>query len=95
MLAILAFGGEAGRGIELVMPEEEEKLEELSLIFELKYGKFSDDKLAREASELWKRYKEEGAKVKIRELQERLEEADEEEQNKILQEVMELQPPKN
>ena len=92
LAAILVFGGVAGKGIDITVPEEEVKLDELEMIFETKYAKMDVVALTEEAKGLWERYKKEDMKRQIRELQIELEKAedDDERQEEILKQIMVL-----
>lgn len=68
LLAILIYGGVVGKEIGLEIPEDETKLQELSLVFDEKYAKMPEDALKKETENLSMRYKEELRKQKIVEL---------------------------
>ena len=87
LLAIMVFGGEAGAGIGLEMPEDETRLAELEFIYENRYKKWEQGTLKKEVEVLLKRRGEEERKSRVAELTEKLEEADEEEAKEILREI--------
>lgn len=89
--AILLYGGVTGKGIELELPEEEMRLDELELVFEQRYGGWETVALEKEAGELWRRYEQEEKKRKIEELSTELLTADEERTRAILREIQSLQ----
>lgn len=93
LMAIKIFGGEAGAKINLPLPEDETKIEELSLVYENKFSKESQAELARDAEAMMERYERGMKKLKVRELSAELEAAedDEEKQRKLLREIQELQ----
>ena len=70
--AILVYGGAVGQEIALEVPEDETRLEELSLIFEEKYARMKEEVLAQEVVSLNRRYKEELKKQRIVKLTEEL-----------------------
>ena len=90
--AILVYGGAVGQEIGLEIPEDEMRLEELSLIFEEKYAGMKEEALTREVASLNSRYKEELKKRRIVELTEKLVEFenDEEKTVEILKQVEQL-----
>ena len=90
--AILVYGGAVGQEIGLEIPEDEMRLEELSLIFEEKYAGVKEEALAREVASLNSRYKEELKKRRISELTEKLVEFenDEEKTVEILKQIEQL-----
>lgn len=87
LLAIMMFGGDAGRGIPLEVPESETKLAELEMIFEEKFKEFSEGVLEAEARALYKKYLEIEKRRKIGELTKELEGAGEERKKEILREI--------
>ena len=93
LLSIMLFGGEAGEGIELEVPEDETKLEELSLIYETKYKGVAATELRKEVQELVVSYKKELKQQKLEELTAELEkcEDDEEKSADILREMQKIQ----
>ena len=93
LLAIMLFGGEAGEGIDLEVPEDEIKLEELALIYEAKYKSITPTELRKEVKELMDGYKKELKQQKVDELMEELEkcEDDEEKSADILREIQKIQ----
>lgn len=96
LLAIMVFGGEAGSGIDLELPEDEVRLQELEMIFENRYGDWDNITLKKEVKELKNRYNNEEVSRKIEQLMSRLEdlEDDEEESKNILREIQKLQKDK-
>ncbi len=90
--AILVYGGAVGQEIGLEIPEDEMRLEELSLIFEEKYAGMKEEALVREVISLNSRYKEELKKRRIVELTEKLVEFenDEEKTVEILKQIEQL-----
>ena len=74
LLAILIYGGVVGKEIGLEIPEDETKLQELSLVFDEKYARMAEDALKKETENLSIRYKEELRKQKIMELTNQLSE---------------------
>lgn len=90
--AILAYGGVVGQEIALEVPEDETRLEELSLIFEEKYARMKEEALAQEVVSLNRRYKEELKKQRIVKLTEELVkfENDEEKTIEILKQIEQL-----
>lgn len=93
LLAIMMFGGEAGGGINLEIPEDEVRLEELEMIYETKYKDVDVVELKKEVKELLKSYKKEYAQKKVEELMEKLAEVedDEEKAKEILREIQKIQ----
>ena len=81
-----------GQEIGLEIPEDEMRLEELSLIFEEKYAGMKGEALVREVASLNSRYKEELKKRRIVELTEKLVEFenDEEKTVEILKQIEQL-----
>ena len=90
--AILIYGGVVGQEIALEVPEDETRLEELSLIFEEKYARMKEEVLAQEVVSLNRRYKEELKKQRIVKLTEELVkfENDEEKTIEILKQIEQL-----
>ena len=90
--AILVYGGVVGQEIALEVPEDETRLEELSLIFEEKYVRMKEEALAQEVVSLNRRYKEELKKQRIVKLTEELVkfENDEEKTIEILKQIEQL-----
>ena len=90
--AILVYGGVVGQEIALEVPEDETRLEELSLIFEEKYARMKEEVLAQEVVSLNRRYKEELKKQRIVKLTEELVkfENDEEKTIEILKQIEQL-----
>ena len=93
LLAIMIYGGEASEGINLEIPDDEVKLEELELVYETKYKDMSASELKREAKELLVSYQKEIKAQKIEELTRKLEECedDEEKSADILREIQKIQ----
>lgn len=91
LLAIKIFGGLENVKIPLEIPEDESKIDELELVFNLEH-KLSTENLERETKELLKRYERELNKVKIAELNEKLLTLDEDsdEFEKTLKEIRNL-----
>lgn len=92
LVSIQLFGGEAGARLDFEIPEDETKVNELSLIFETKYAGFDEKTLARTAAELKKEYEKERVKAKVEELTAELSkyEDDEEKTTEILREIKKL-----
>ena len=90
--AILVYGGAVGQEIGLEIPEDETRLEELSLIFDEKFAGMSEDALKKETMNLNARYREELRRRKISELTEQLTqvESDEEKTMEILKQIEQL-----
>ena len=87
LLAILIYGGVNGEKVEIEIPEDDVRLEELELVFENQYGGWDRNALEKEVDALNRRRKEERKKVEILELSEKLEGADEIEKKKILERI--------
>ncbi len=92
LLAIKIYGGVTEVKIPLEVPEEEERLAELELVFNAEHER-GDENLEEEARALLARYQVEVRKAKVAELSEKLEGLDEEseEYEKILREIRDLQ----
>ena len=91
LLAILVYGGTAGAEIDLEIPTDEVKLEELSLIFEEKFAKKGETELLKLSQELRQRYEVERNKEKKKQLIQELESCeDEERMTEILKEIERL-----
>lgn len=90
LLAILIYGGVNSEKIEIEIPEDEVRLEELELVFENEYGKWETEALEKEVVALEKRRKEEIKKTEILRLSEQLEEADDIEKKKILERISQI-----
>lgn len=92
--AILVYGGVTGvKGVEL--PEDEAKLAELEMIFDVRYKDWGTVALEKEAKELLRRLKTESARIEVEKLNEELEklgesEEDQERQAEILRKIMAL-----
>ena len=91
LLAIMLYGGEAGAGVNLEIPEDEARLAELEMVYENRYKGWKGENLRKEAEDLMKRRAEGLKKMKIAELSAELEEVDEERGKEILREIMRLQ----
>lgn len=93
LLAIMLFGGDAGEGINLEVPEDEAKLEDLEFMFEHNYQKMTTPEIREEVKALMAEYDKESRAVKIAELSEKLAEVedDEEKSAEILREIQTLQ----
>ena len=93
LLAIVLFGGEAGEGVELQIPDDETKLGELELIFETKYKEMDDKELRAEVKDLLKAYEKEVNTQKVEELRQQLAECedDEEKTKELLREIGKIQ----
>ena len=93
LLAIMVYGGEASEGINLEIPDDEVKLEELELVYETKYKDMLAGELKKEAKELLANYQKEVKAQKIEELTRKLEECedDEEKSADILREIQKIQ----
>ena len=93
LLAIMIYGGEASEGINLEVPDDEVKLEELEFVYETKYKDMSQAELKKEVKDLLKSYQKELKAQKIEELMEELEqcEYDEEKSADILREIQKIQ----
>lgn len=93
LLAIMLFGGEAGTGIEMEMPDDEMRMNELEFIYENKYAKMSANELKTEAKELLKSYQKEQKAREIADLSAKLGEYedDEEKTKEILRKIQNLQ----
>ena len=93
LLSVMLFGGEIGSKINLEVPEDETKLDELSLIFETKFKNFNKEKLEKAIKEMLAEYNRELSRLKIEELSKKAEEYedDEEKFNDIMREIEKLQ----
>ena len=93
LLAIMIYGGEASEGINLEVPDDEVKLEELEFVYETKYKDMPQAELKKEVKDLLKSYQKELKAQKIEELMEELEqcEDDEEKSADILREIQKIQ----
>ena len=91
LLAILVYGGVSAEKVEIEIPEDETRLEELGMVFENEYGKFDVAMLQKEVEALEKRRREETKKNEIFEMTRKLDEIDDEvEKKKILEKIMAL-----
>ena len=92
LLALKLFGGITKTKIPLEIPEDETKLSELELVFNQEH-EISGTDLEKEARELLSRYEKELNKVKIAELNAKLESLDEDSDEffEVLREIRELQ----
>lgn len=93
LMAIMIFGGEAGREINLELPNDEVRIEELSLIYDTKYKNQPTGELKKDVKDMLKQYQQETKSAKIAELTEELEkyEDDDEKSKDILREIQKLQ----
>ena len=93
LLSIMMYGGEVGEGINLEVPDDETKLEELELVFEAKYKNMPPQDLKKEVKDLLSSYQKEVKQQKIEELSAELEkcEDDEEKSADILREIQKIQ----
>ncbi|MBR2989318.1 DNA primase [Candidatus Saccharibacteria bacterium] len=93
LLSIMLFGGEAGAGIEFPVPEDEVRLNELSMIFENKYAKMSVSEIKKEVDELLRLHKKEEKAAEVAKLTEQLAEVedDDEKTREILRKIQKLQ----
>ncbi|MDO4986982.1 MAG: DNA primase [Candidatus Saccharibacteria bacterium] len=90
LLAIMLYGGEAGTKVNLELPEDEARLLELEMVYENRYKGWGNSALEKEVKGLMTRREEEIRKVRIAELTEKLEKANDDEANDILREIMKL-----
>jgi len=90
ILAIIAFGGDVGQGIDLELPEAEDKLAELEMIYEEKYAKESEAELVKEVQALWGHYQALTKEKEVEELSQKLSDADDEEKRNILRKITTL-----
>ena len=92
LLALKLFGGITKTKIPLEIPEDETKLSELELVFNQEH-EISGTDLEKEASELLSRYEKELNKIKIAELNAKLESLDEDSDEfiEVLREIRSLQ----
>ena len=93
LLALKIFGGITKTKIPFTVPEDETKLDELELVFNREHENIGSNDLEKEAAELLSRYNKELNRQKIRELNAKLKDLDEnsEDYTKTLQEIYELQ----
>ena len=91
LLALKVYGGVTGVKIPLEVPEDEDKLAELELVFDAEH-KPTVGNLEMEAKELLARYRAEELKVKMNVMKEKLTKLDEEsdEYQEVLREINEL-----
>ncbi len=92
LLSIMIYGGQTVEA-DLEMPEDEVRLAELELVYETRYGKWTPRMLDEEVKELKKALEKERVQREIDELERKLaeaEESDEEEAKKIMREIMTL-----
>ena len=91
LLAIMIYGGIEVTA-ELEVPEDETKLAELELIYDTRYGKWKPEMVKTEAEELKKALDKELKLKEIAELERKLAEVedDEEESKKIMREIMSI-----
>lgn len=81
LLALKLYGGVADYDIPLEIPDDETKLSELELVFDNNYGDIKDLDIDKEIKLLLSRYQKELRKIKIANLNQRLEELDEDSPN--------------
>ncbi len=92
LLAVMIFGGEAGVDINLEIPEDETRLEELSLIYEAKFGKQPVDSLKRDCDDMLKQYHQILKAEMLTKLSAEYDECEDEERAKdIMRKIKELQ----
>lgn len=93
LLALKAFAGLTATKIPLDLPEDNAKLDELELIFNRDHDGIQDPDYEKEAQELLNRYNQALKKHKIKELNDRLAELDEEsdEYDQVIREITDLQ----
>lgn len=93
LLSIMLFGGDAGKDINLEIPEDETKLDELSLIFDNKFDKMKKQDLISAVKEMTARLHKELNRAKIDELTAKLAEAEdnEDQQKDLLRKIRKLQ----
>ncbi len=93
LLALKVFGGITKTKIPFEIPEDETKLNELELVFNREHENLDDTDFEKEAEELLIRYNKELAQQRIKELNTKLENLDEnsEEYERTLKEIYELQ----
>ena len=96
LLALKIFGGVSKIQIPLEIPEDETRLAELELIFNSEHQLSDNTDYEREAKELLIRYNAMTKKQRIKELSEQLENLseDNEEYDKVLREIRDLQQSK-
>ena len=96
LLALKAFGNVEKTVIPLDLPEDDAKLDELEMIFNSDHEGLADPNYEKEARELLARYNDALNKQKIKELNDKLLELDEnsDEYDEILQEIVTLQQSK-
>ena len=96
LLALKAFGNVEKTIIPLDLPEDDAKLDELEMIFNSDHEGLADPNYEKEARELLARYNDALNKQKIKELNDKLLELDEnsDEYDEILQEIVTLQQSK-
>ncbi len=93
ILAIMVFGGEAGANIDLEIPEDETRLEELSMIYENNFKDQSIDSLKKDCEDMYRQYKTARNAQKIADLSVELDSCEDNEQRtkEILREIRKLQ----
>lgn len=93
LLSIMLFGGDAGEGINLEVPEDEAKLEDLEFVFEHNYQKMTAQEMKEEVKALLTEYEKQERAIKIAELSEKLAELEDDEEGsaEILREIQTLQ----
>ena len=97
LLAIKIFGGVTKVQIPLEISDDETRLAELELVFNSEHQNYQTSDLEREARELLARYNSELKKQRIKELSDKLNELDEEndQYDQVLKEIRDLQKDKN
>ena len=92
LMAIQLFGGRAGAKLDFELPEDETKLNELSLVFETEYGKYDEKALEKVTADLKEQYEKELVREKVSELSRELAkyEDDEKKTTEILREIKKL-----
>ena len=93
LLALKIFGGITKTQIPLDAPESDARLDELELIFNKEHEEIDKPDYEKEAADLMRRYNMEVNKQKIQELNGKLAELDEDddEYEQILREILDLQ----
>ncbi len=93
LLALKVFGGITKTKIPLDIPEDETRLSELELIFNNEHNRLKDINYEKEAAELMSRYQDECKRQRIKELNTKLAELNEDDDayEDILREILSLQ----
>ena len=91
--AIALFGGSAGQDVKIDLPEDEDSLSELEMVFERSYGKMNESDLKKEATDLSRRYGQEQIRQRLKDLQAQVVQAEEDEelQEELLKKITALQ----